>query len=105
MRIRGERPDLLGRAADDGKPERRVGQEPLADLGQHHPLVFAPEQRRAELSFERADRIGNGGLRDAEFAPGGGKAEQPPGGLENRDRVERDRRMAHQMHEYNLCKR
>jgi hypothetical protein len=83
MAADGQGPQVLGRFADVRQAERDVGEEALAGFGQPDLAVAALEQRHAELGFERAHRVGYGGLGHAELAAGGGEARQPAGGLED----------------------
>ena len=79
--------------------------EALAGLGQDDLAVAALEELGAELFLQPAHRIGDGGLRHAELAPGGGEARQPAGRLEDDQAAGRGQEMAQASHKLSLYKR
>ncbi len=66
--------------------------------------VAALEKLGAELFLQVADRIGNGGLRHAEFTAGCRETGQPPSRLEDDEVAGRGQEVAKALHKQNLYK-
>src|SRR5688572_17924038 len=105
MHAAGERLKRLGRFADMRQAERDVGQEPVASLCQKHLTVTSPEELDAELVFQAANCVGDGGLRHAELAARRRVTQQPAGGLEDDQVAGRRQEMTKASHKQSLYKR
>ena len=66
-----------------------VGVVAAPALVEADPAVEAVEQGGAEMDFEHADAVGDGGGGDAEFLGGAHEALVPGGGIEEAQAIER----------------
>ena len=79
---RGGGPDVAEDALD-------VGVVLAAAIGEADPPVAAVEQRGAEMGFEHADAVGDGGGGDLQLVGGADEAFVPGGGIEEAEALER----------------
>ena len=85
--------DAGGGGLDVAEDALDVGVVLAAALGEADPAVAAVEQRGAEMGFEHADAVGDGGGGDLQLVGRADEALVPGGGIEEAEAVERRQRV------------
>ena len=95
--------DAFGGLGDGGKTAADgFGKHPPLD-GQHHGAGAALEQRFAQLCFQRADAVADGGGAQRKFGSGGFETAQPRRSFKGMQRTEGKRNVVHR-HRYSESK-
>ena len=81
--------DACGGGLDVAENALDVGVVLAAAIGEADPAVAAVEQRGAEMGFEHADAVGDGGGGDLQLFGGADEALVPGGGIEEAEAFER----------------
>jgi hypothetical protein len=74
---------------------RRAAEKRDARFGELDAAIAAPEQRHAEVGFQRLDLPADGAVSEMQFAGGVGKTQALGRDLEGRQRLERRQAAAH----------
>ena len=81
--------DACGGDRDVGEDALDVGVVLATAIGEADPAVAAVEQRGAEMGFEHADAVSDGGGGDLQLVGRADKALVPGGGIEEAEALER----------------
>ena len=87
-----------------GEAQRHIAEKPLTRHGERHRPVRPPEQGRAELVLQIADRVGHRRLAHPQLTPGQREGAMTSGGLEDDEAGGGGQEAAQGLHKVSLCK-